>query len=218
MEFGEPGAPFSHPQLGPPRQVSTAVNTHESPGSLLKDVLSISSPDPLSADGAWVRHQPWRRGGTRSWGQGELSSPHPQEYPPLPVRHSCESRMSAHAGGGAWREGWTVTRCSSAACKVTFLLVSMDVIVGDHGRRQPVACGLPVDFSALGCGVYRDLRGRPRDHAPWQAQGRTRRADGSALLQALAQTTEPLIVAGPAGPRKGIGALAPACVAPPRAA
>jgi hypothetical protein len=88
----------SEPQVGNADQEPAERNAH-----------STSPPDPFSADGARVRHEPWRRGGTRSWT--------PWEYPPLPLRDACEARMSAAAGGGARGEGWTITRCSSAACQ-----------------------------------------------------------------------------------------------------
>jgi len=83
--------------------------------SILGNSDSRSPLDSLSADGARVRREPWRRGGTRSWGVGEPTSP--LEYLPLPLQNSGESRMSAQAGGGARGKGWTSTRCSSAGCQ-----------------------------------------------------------------------------------------------------
>jgi hypothetical protein len=44
--------------------------------------------------------------------------PHPPGMSASSPRGSCEVRVSAHDGGGARGEGWTIPRCSSAACKI----------------------------------------------------------------------------------------------------
>jgi len=47
-----------------------------------------SPPEPLSADSSRYHERPWRRGGGRYGGWGELCPPIPQEFPPLPLPNS----------------------------------------------------------------------------------------------------------------------------------
>jgi hypothetical protein len=66
-------------------------------------VLSTSPPDPLSADCARVRHDRWRRGGTRSWGVGGAwLPPPPRNIHPFPggtrVSRGCR-RMQGRGQG-----------------------------------------------------------------------------------------------------------------------
>ena len=63
----------------------------EAARSLLKEVLSTSPPDPLSADGTRARHKPWRRRGKKTWGVGGAWLPPPGISTPS-LRDLCESR------------------------------------------------------------------------------------------------------------------------------
>src|SRR3990172_8466985 len=58
-------------------------------------------PDPLSADSRREHGGPWRRGGGRSEGWGERSSPHPSEILSPPPAGLPTAREPARAGGGA---------------------------------------------------------------------------------------------------------------------
>ena len=141
---------------------------------------------------------------------GAWLTPPPRNLFPLSAAvHGVPVRCLRRGG-----QGVRLKARSSARSQVTFPPMSADVIVGDHGRRQQVAGGLTFGLAAFGCGAYRDLRGRPAIMQRGRHKEARRRADGSGLLPALAQTSEPPVVSGPAGPWRGGRGLALACVAP----
>jgi hypothetical protein len=81
-----PVAPLA---LDPPER--TILCNSAGSTSWLKNVLSASPPDPLSAHGARVRLEPWRRGETRTWGVGGARlPPPPRRIHPFP----CGTRVS----------------------------------------------------------------------------------------------------------------------------